>query len=177
MPNVYIMPNTLVANKLFVEYLRLVRVIKPNPADPDWKFPHCSRKTIEKLERYFSTFHERNQRWGQGKDKPVLPSNRKNKIPWESVPPHRRHIAQQLFDGYMEKCRKQGRPITWGVINSYRCVATRLARTTPAELHHRYEIYATKKKMWLCYQNWLNEQRRAELFGNQEKNEHKVLQT
>jgi hypothetical protein len=156
-------------------YLRAVRKIKPNPADPDWKFPFASRERIAELEHYFSTFHERKKQWGFQKPKEVLDPNRKNKLPWESVPPHRREYAQQLFDGYMEKLRKQGRPITQGLINSRRALATLFARTTPRKIFYGYLNYKNRKTLWLAYQDFVNQQQRAEFVKMQGPNEHKVI--
>jgi hypothetical protein len=153
-----------------------VRRIKFNPADPSWTFPFATRERIERLEEYFSTFHLRKKNWGSGnKVRQVLDENRKVKIPWESVPPHRRHIAQAYFDKRIAMYQAQGRAITQGIVNSSRCLATRFSRSTPWERARKCEDYGSKKKMWLAYQDWLSKQQRAEFVARQEPNEHKVL--
>jgi hypothetical protein len=141
-----------------------VRTIKPDPLDPDWKFPYAKRARIEKLIAYFAKFATK-QRYFGGTDKQVLPENRKNKIPWESVPPQYRYRCQLLFNRKIAQEKAKGIPgwPTWGKVNSIRMNVTNAGRHSfNGDARRRYAHYKSKKNMWLAWLKWNNEQQHAQ---------------
>ena len=52
----------------------------------------------------------------------------RNRIPFETVPPHLRHHAQEKFNELVARCKAEGRPLTQGKIASLMGNAARWAR-------------------------------------------------
>lgn len=156
------------------------RRIKPDPNDPEWKFPYATREYIVNLAQYMSEFGKRPTNWHMqqkiGQRTHVLSENRKNMIPFESVPPYLRFRAEQWFNRKIAECKAEGRP-NWpspGKIRSLRMNACNAGRHMwNGEYYLRYSNYQSKKKMWLRWLDWKAQQERREA---QEPMPHRVLE-
>ena len=138
-------------------------VIKPNTEDPTWTYPWASRKHIQRLEEYFTTFHLRPRGWHRQKRDDARVFRQAQKIPWESVAPHLRDRCQQLFNRKIAEEKSKGIP-GWpsaGKIRSIRCNCAMAARWMWTGLRYmNYSHYQQDKKAWLKYQAWKAQQER-----------------
>jgi hypothetical protein len=154
--------------------------VKPDPNDPTWTYPYATRARIESLAKYMSEFGKRSTNWHmQGKRKEstrVLPNKRKNKIPFESVPPHLRFRAEQWFNRKVAEEQTKG-ILGWpspGKIRSLRMNACNAGRHMwNGEYYTRYRHYLKKKKAWLMYLEWKAKQERQDFS---QPMPHKVLE-
>ena len=109
----------------------------------------------------------------------VLPANRPNRIPWESVPPQFRERCQKLFNRKVAEEKAKGIP-GWpsdGKIRSIRMnVANAGRHYFNAENFIRYIHYKRDKKMWLLYQEWLAKEERKKLLAERGPEEHTFLE-
>jgi hypothetical protein len=156
------------------------RRIKPDPKDPEWTFPFASRQRIENLERYFASLGQKNTAFGSGRKlKPVLPANRPNKIPWESVPPQYRFRCQQLFNRKIAEERAKKIPgwPTRGKIDSLRMNVTNAGRHMfNGEYWVRYFHYKRNKKMWLLWLDWCAKEQREKAVAERGPEAHAQLE-
>ena len=157
---------------------RKFRVIPPDPNDPMWEFPYATRKQIRALRKYFSTFHKRKRCFDGGRHtNGTLDRHRKNKIPWESVPPWNRDYCQRWFDNKIAEYKSQGRTITPGIINSVRMNATRVGRYIKTSIAMgKYVGYSRKKALWLRFQEWESAKQRRAFVEATGGLQHKVLE-
>lgn len=164
-------------------FVNLPRIVKANPNDPEWKFPYATRRYIEKLRKKFEEYQrnmgKKNWHHQTYKQTHVLPMNRPNKIPWESVPPHWRARCQELFNRKVaiEKAKKiHGWP-TPGKIRSIRMNCARAGRHYfNGENHTKHFAYLMARKMWILYQQWEVEQERKKFVMEREPMPHKILE-
>ena len=143
-----------------------MRRVKPDPKDPSWTFPYCTRATLEKIRDYFEGFrtggHPRG--WHQRRHKSVI---KNPKVQWESVPPKFRAEVQRWFNMKLNQLKQLG-PVSPGKIASLRMNATYYGRhvlTGKRKANHRH--YTRRKRIWLLFQEW--EKKQANQSQNLEK--------
>ena len=161
--------------------MKPARHIKPNPADPTWTFPYASRACIENIERYMALCGSRHFTFAnmRGVKTHVLPKSRKNKIPWESVPPHFRHRCEELFNRKVAIERAKGIP-GWpseGKIRSIRMNCANAGRHFfNGESYARYKRYLRMRNMWLRWLDWKAKNERASLLAARGPEAHGQLE-
>jgi len=154
------------------------RVIKPNPKDPDWKFPYASRRAITNLLAIFAKYGRKRSFFIEP-NTPVLDKHRPNQIPWESVQPQFRPECQRIFNMLVARERAKGIP-GWpsaGKIKSLRMNVTCMGRYRMTGIQKmQYLKYRKQRKMWNLYHDWLAaEARKAELAARGPE-QHRVLE-
>ena len=173
-------PN-LLTNDNEQEYspsVKPLRVVKPNPRDPSWKFPYASREKIDELRQYFAAFANRLEGWKQNKHTHALPEkDRRPDIPFYSVPEQHRAEAIRWFNMKIDELKKSGRPITQGKINSLRMNATNYGRyvLTRKRSINRMQ-YERRKRIWLTFLEWDAKQQGKEIEVNKPYTPSKQLE-
>jgi hypothetical protein len=133
--------------------MKPLRHVKPDPKDPTWTFPYCTRATLEKIRDYFESFqtggHPRG--WAQLRHKRLIPNA---KIPWESVDPKYRAEVDRWFKMKLNQAKQAG-TLTPGKIASLRMNATFYGRhVLTGKRRGNYGRYARKKRIWIAFQEW-----------------------
>jgi hypothetical protein len=155
-----------------------LKVIAPNPKDPDWKFPYASRNAVENARHYFESFQTGGHPagWHQLRHYAVI---KKPKVPFESVPEKFRAKAKAWFEMKLrEEFAKKipGWP-TVGKIRSLRMNATYYGRILlTGKRRANRSVYEKRKKIWLAYQEWEKRQHFVDVEASRPHTSHKLLE-
>jgi hypothetical protein len=155
-----------------------LRVVKPNPQDPGWTFPHATREDIDYLRQYFAKFATRLEGWRQNKQTHALPlKDRRPDIPWYSVPEKHRETVELWFQRKLAEWKTSGRPLTAGKLQSLRMNATNYGRyvLTGKRRANRGE-YEKNKRVWLEFLSWQAKQDRKEVELSRPLTASKVIE-
>jgi len=155
-----------------------LRVVKPNPRDPSWKFPHASREQIDELRQYFAHFATRLEGWKQNPRTHALPAkDRRPDIPWFSVPEQHRAECQRWFEMKIAELKASGRRITSGKIQSLRMNATNYGRyVLTGKRRANRGHYERRKRIWLTFLEWQAKHDRKEIEISRPHTSSKVLE-
>ena len=145
--------------------MKPLRVVKPNPKDPDWKFPYASRERVDSLRQFFARFATRTHNWT---DNPRThcnhPKDRHPEIPWYQVPEQHREKVEIWFQKKLAEFKATGRPLTRGKLQSLRMNAVAYGRfVLTGKRSLNYRLYCKNKRMWLAFLEWSADQDRRNI--------------
>lgn len=93
------------------------------------------------------------------------PAYKKQPFPWANVPENLRPVAQEWFNRKIQEWKDSGRPLTWGKINSLRCIATRVAKEFhTGKFGARGKWWNRYKKVWREHLAELEEKQKVAEF-------------
>lgn len=134
--------------------MKPLRVVKPDPKDPDWTFPYASRQRIENIRAYMAHFATRLEGWKQNPRTHALPPKERHpEIPWYSVPEKFRPEVERWFNMKVAQLPPHRRTI--GKIQSLRMNATVYGRyILTGKRRGKKTQYEINKRIWFCYLEW-----------------------
>ena len=131
-----------------------LRVLKPNPKDPEWTFPYASRERVTKLRKYFLALPNRPRNWNTQHAKCILSNKERATLePWAQVPVQHRDRVDAWFK--MKVAQLPAHKRTAGKIRSLRGNAVCYGRWVLTRKRHFNKMwYDLNKRIWLAFQEW-----------------------
>jgi hypothetical protein len=139
-----------------------MRTVRWNPKDPDWTFPYCTRKTLERIREYFESFKipgAHPHGWREQTRRQTHALEKSDGTPWSSVAPHFRERVEKWFQMKVAQEKAKGIPgwPTPGKIRSLRMNAAYFGRHILTFKRLRWAgHYTRRKRIWLLYQEWMS---------------------
>jgi len=131
-----------------------LRVVKPDPRDPEWTFPFASRARVTKIRAYFLALPNRQKSWRTQNVKTILtPKERANLEPWAQVPVQHRDRVEKWFN--MKVAQLPAHRRTVAKINSLRGNAINYGRhVLTGKRRANKGWYDLAKRIWIEFQKW-----------------------
>lgn len=145
--------------------MKPLKVVKPDPRDPTWRFPYASRQRVDELRQYFAQFATKPKGWrAQPRTHCTHIKDRHPEIPWYQVEEHLRPRVEEWFQRKVAEWKASRRPLTRGKLQSLRMLAVRQGRwiwTGKRAMNALH--YKMRKQVWLAFLEWSADQDRRNI--------------